>query len=231
MTPLALLLVLAGAVAAPETLPPDVQRAVVEAVRARVGADADVVVEAAGPVGAWPGGRAVVDAELPPGASTRAPLRVYVRATVDGPAGPQITRVASFAVDVRVAVRHFHTTRVVRRGAMLEAGDLAEVRHVLAPGALHRPPGDDTLVGARVARDLPADACLLAPAVLPSPAIRAGDEVTAWLRLPGVEVRTRMVAVDAGRPGAAVRVRALESKTVMRARVVRRGEVEILDGR
>lgn len=231
MTPLALLVVLASGAVVPAALPADVQRAVVDAVRARVGADADVVVEPSGPVGAWPEGREVVDAELPPGASTRAPMRVYVRASVSGATGPQLTRVASFAVDVRVAVRHWHTTRAIRRGATVEAADLAEVRHVLAPGALQRPVDEAALVGGRAARDLAADACLVAPAVLPTTAVRAGDEVTAWLRVPGVEVRTRMVAVDAGRPGAAVRVRALDSKTVMRARVVGRGEVEILDAR
>ena len=53
------------------------------------------------------------------------------------------------------------------RGSVAEAVEgehgvaIAEVRHLLAPGALHRPPGEDTLVGARVARDLPAGACLL----------------------------------------------------------------------
>lgn len=231
MTPLALLVVLAGGAAAPEALPPDVHRAVVEAVRARVGADADVVVEPSGPVGAWPDGRVVVDAELPPGASTRAPMRIYVRASVPGAAGPTVARVAAFAVDVRVAVSHWHTTRAVRRGGILDARDLVQVRHVLAPGTLQRPAGEVLLVGSRVARDLAAGACLSTAPVLPALAVLAGDEVNAVLRLPGVEVRTRMVAVDAGKVGAAVRVRALEGKTVIRARIVGRGEVEIVDGR
>lgn len=232
MTPLALLVVLAAG-AAPEALPPEVHRAVVEAIRSRVGADAEVDVDLApdSVVAAWPAGRPVVDAELPPGASTRAPMRVYVRASVDGPSGARVARVASFAVGVRVAVTHWHTTRAVRRGAVLEPADLVPVRHVLAPGTLQRPPADQHLVGARPTRDLAADACLSTAPGLPSLAVVSGDEVTAVLRLPGVEVRTRMVAVDAGKVGAAVRVRALEGKTVIRARIVGRGEVEIVDGR
>lgn len=215
---------------APPVLPPEVQQAVALAVRARVGDDAAVVASAVTPV-PWTESRPIVDAELAPAPSTRGPVRVFVRAAVDGPGGPQVQRIATLDLTLQIELTHWHTTRAITRGAVIAAGDMRRVRHVLAPGALQRPPSEDVLLGARVARDLAADTCLLAPMVLPAPAIRAGDDVTAWLRVPGVEVRTRMIAVDAGRVGGFVRVRPLDGKTAIRARVIGRAEVEIADAR
>jgi hypothetical protein len=80
MTRLALLLGVcaAAAPAAPVTLAPATHAAVVAAVRARMGADADVQVVALGaPV---PAVAAVSDAVLEPGASIGTPLRVALRA-------------------------------------------------------------------------------------------------------------------------------------------------------
>jgi flagella basal body P-ring formation protein FlgA len=134
-------------------------------------------------------------------------------------------------VDLRVVVTHWHAAGALARGAVLTEADLVQARHVLAPGPLQRPASRGTLVGARVVRDLAADACLATAPVVAVRAVRAGEDVIAWVRQPGLEVRTTMVAVDSGAVGATIRVRPISSRKSRRARVVGRAEVEMSDAR
>lgn len=227
MTRLALLLGVcaAAAPAAPVTLAPATHAAVVAAVRARMGADADVQVVALGaPV---PAVAAVSDAVLEPGASIGTPLRVALRAPVNRGGAPVLAAVAHVSVTVDVTVDHWHTTRAVARGARLGDGDLMRVRHRLTRGALRPLPVEDEVREARAVQDLPADACLTTRVVAPTPAVTAGADVVGIVRDGGMEVRAQLVAVDSGRIGDRVRVMHPESRRTFRARVTARAEVEI----
>jgi flagella basal body P-ring formation protein FlgA len=210
-------------------LTPDVHAALVAAVRARMGDDAELVIGRVETPRVPAGG--VVDVVLAPGASTRGPIRLLLRGPVDRAGGRTVRPVASAGVELRVIVTHWHTTGAVARGAALAEEDLAAARHVLAPGPLRRPAARGALVGARVVRDLDADACLAQPPVIPVMAVRAGEDVTAWVREPGLELRTTMVAVDGGAVGSTIRVRPVSSRKSLRARVVGRAEVEMSDAR
>jgi flagella basal body P-ring formation protein FlgA len=229
LVPLALIALLAGAATAAPALTPDVEAALLAAVRARMGDDAELVIGRV--TASRPPAGGVTDVVLAPGASTRGAVRLLLRGTIDRPGARALAPLASVAVDMRVVVTHWHTTGDVSRGTALTEADLIAARHVLAPGPLQRPLARAALVGARVARDLAADACLATAPVVPVPAVRAGEDVTAWVREPGIEVRTTMVAVDGGAVGATIRVRPVTSRKSRRARVVGRAEVEMSDAR
>lgn len=215
----------AAAPAAPATLAPATHAAVVAAVRARMGADADVQVQALGLPA--PPVDAVTDAVLEPGASLGVPLRVALRAPVDRGGAQVLAAVAHVAVTIEVTVDHWHTARPVRRGARLGDGDLMRVRHRLTRGALRPWPVEDEVREARAVQDLAADACLTTRVVAPTPAVAAGAEVVGVVREGRMEVRAQLVAVDSGRIGDRVRVMHPESRRTFRARVTARAEVEI----
>lgn len=215
----------AAAPAVPVTLAPATHAAVVAAVRARMGADADVQVTAlAAPV---PAVETVVDAVLEPGAALGGPLRVALRAPVDRGGARVLAPVAHVSVVVEVRVAHWHTARPVARGARLGEGDLMRVRHVLTRGPLRPMPVDDEVQDARAVQDLAADVCLTTRHVAPTPAVAAGTDVVGVVRDGRMEVRAQLVAVDSGRIGDLVRVMHPESRRTFRARVVARAEVEI----
>lgn len=215
----------AAAPAAPVTLAPATHAAVVAAVRARMGGDADVQVTALGaPV---PAVEAVTDAVLEPGASLGGPLRVALRAPVDRGGTRMLAPVAHVSVVVEVTVAHWHTARAVTRGARLGDGDVMRVRHRLSRGPLRPFPVEDEVRGARAVQDLAADACLTTRIVAPTPAVAAGADVVGVVRDGAMEVRAQLVAVDSGRIGDLVRVMHPESRRTFRARVVARAEVEI----
>jgi flagella basal body P-ring formation protein FlgA len=223
--PLLLGALAAAAPAASVPLAPATHAAVVAAVRARMGADADVQVQALGaPV---PPVAAVADAVLEPGAALGAPLRVALRASVDRGGAKVLAPVAHVSVTIEVTVDQWHTTRAVPRGARLGDGDLTRVRHRLTRGALRPFPVEDEVREARVVQDLPADACLTTRVVAPTPAVTAGADVVGIVREGRMEARAQLVAVDSGRIGDLVRVMHPESRRTFRARVTARAEVEI----
>jgi len=205
-------------------LPSSVHDAVVAAVRARVGADAEVEVEHVDALS--PLGGAVTDAVILPGAVIGGPLGVMLRGTAQHD-GASLVPVGRATVRVRVSLSHRHTTRALGRGSRLADADLAVAHHILPRGALRAWPDVAALTDARVLRDLPEDACLTWQVVAPSPAVVAGREVSAVVRDGHVEVRATLVAVDSGTIGEVVRVTHTETRRVMRARVIGRAEVEI----
>ena len=204
-----------------------VVRAVVAAVRARMGDEAEVSVEAVREL-ALPGGM-LTDAVPAPGATLGAAARFVLRGPGAAPADPsRRLPVGYVVVALRVTSAHAHTTKALRRGVALEAADLMPARHAFATGALTRPPSLDDAVHGRVLQDLPADACLTRRVFATVPAVRAGADVVAIVRSGGIEARADLVSVDRGNPGDMVRVTNPRSRRTFRARVVSRDLVEIV---
>jgi hypothetical protein len=117
----------------------EAMRAVVAAVRARMGAGADVIVDAVHEV-SLPGGT-LTDAVPAPGAKLGGTVRFVLR----GPAGTasasaRMTPLGHASVALRVVVDHAHTARPVRRGVSLAADDVRPARHVFESGTLTPPP-------------------------------------------------------------------------------------------
>lgn len=218
-------LLLALAAPAAVSLPPAVEAAVTTAVRARVGADAEVSITAVERLQVPEGD--VIDAVIQPGATIGGPVALVLRGLVVRDGATVIAPVGRVVVRLRIVVTHFHASHAVARGSHLAANDLVEARHALPRGPLKAWPSSDVLDHGRVLQDLAADACLSARVVAPSVAVVAGRDVSAVVREGRVEVRAALVAVDSGGVGSEVRVMHPESRRTMRARVVGRAEVEI----
>lgn len=226
MTPTLLLAWLLLALpAVPETPLPAVQAAIVDALRARLGAEAEFVVadvRLAGPVTGE-----LTGAELTPGATFGRPMAFLLHGAVVRDGARVTLPIGRATATVDAVVSHWHTTHAVTRGTRLAEADLARVRHVLPRGAVKAPPAFDELVEGRALADLADDACLTNRTVAPSPAVVAGREVSAVVHVGGIEVRAALVAVDSGKVGTAVRVMHPGSRRTFRARVVGRAQVEI----
>lgn len=225
MLPLLLTGALAGAPTADPAAMSAIEAAIVEALKARLGAGATIVVTRLA-VPMPPTGE-VSDAQLAPGAMLGAPLSFVLRGPVTRGDQKVIAPVGRAVADVEAAVPHWHATHALTRGSRLTETDLARVTHTLPRGAVKALPDLDALVDGRALADLAADACLTARAVTPSPAVVAGRDVAAVVRSGGIEVRALLVAVDSGVLGAEVRVMHRDSRRTFRARVVGRAEVEI----
>ena len=218
-------LLLALAAPAAVSLPPAVEAAVTTAVRARVGADAEVSITAVERLQLPEGD--VIDAVIQPGATIGGPVALVLRGVVVRDGATVVAPVGRVVVRLRIVVTHFHASHAVARGSHLAANDLVEARHALPRGPLKAWPSSDVLDHGRVLQDLAADACLSARVVAPSVAVVAGRDVSAVVREGRVEVRAALVAVDSGGVGSEVRVMHPESRRTMRARVIGRAEVEI----
>lgn len=225
MTVWALLVALTAGSGGVASLPPAVDAAVTAAVRARVGADAEVAITAVDAFSA-PAGQ-ITDAVVQAGATIGGPVALVLRGVVVQNGATTLATVGRVVVRLRITAAHLHASRAVPRGAHLTPADLVPVRHVLPAGPLKALPSADWLDDARVLQDLAADACLTPRVVTASAAVVAGRDVSAVVREGLVEVRAALVAVDSGAVGSEVRVMHPESRRTMRARVTGRAEVEI----
>lgn len=192
--------------------------AIVAAVRARMGqalvsVDVDPletsVVPATGLVAVPdPAGRA--------GRATR-----FTLATATGRKG---TAVATVRVRALVA----RARAAIERGATLDADSLTVVEDDVHDVPLAYLPTAEELVGRRVRRAVaPGELLTLALAEVP-PAVQSGDPVTIAVTVGRVHATTVGVASGSGRVGDIVRVQRPGQRALLAARVLARGEVEVL---
>lgn len=227
MRALLVTLVIAAAASATAIGAPDtetaVREAIVSAVKARMGADADVTIESLRLPMAWT--RSAVSARPAPGARLGRSLRFALGA----PAEPSraIAWTGAADVELAVAVEHLHTRREVARGTELADQDVQTVRHVV-DGPLRPWPAADAVGRARVLRDLPSGACLSPGSVQSLPLVRAGQPVLAVARVGDVVAEASLVAADNGEMGSVIRVVNAESRRTLRARVSGAGRVEVI---
>jgi len=194
--------------------------AIVEAVRSRMGAGVEVVVEnlvVTGTVSAEML-RAVPDPDARLGTVIRFSLQSADRAT---PLGSATARISAI-------VPHLHAVLPLDRGADVTAADVAAVSHVVTAGPLRPFPGATATIGSKVLRPLASGACVSTNAIQAVQAVRVGQEVTAVAHLDGVEARAVMVAAGSGDAGAVIRVVNRQSRRALKARVVSPGIVEII---
>ncbi len=225
-------LVLAWAVALPTGLfgepaiRPRLEAAIAAAIRDRLGPDARVGVELIdlSVPSDLPGDLAAVPA---PDAKTGGPMDFTVLgAGKDG----RVHQRGRVRATVSVVVPHARATRLLSRGTVLAAADVADVTD--APGGvpLKRLPRADALVGAMVRRDVAAGEVLTLQSATPAPDVRAGEPVQAQVTMGAIVVSASLVAVDNGMTGATVRVVNRDSRRELRAKVVGRGLVEVIHG-
>ena len=202
-----------------------VEQAIVEAVRSRMGTGADVRIETLLVTGADRGdGRLIAMPE--PAARTGRPIRfVLSRRT----AGSTQSVPAGYAVaTVHVATEHARASRLIPRGESCETEAIVASRGEVEAVLLQRLPKADEIAGARAVRDVVADEVLTRSVVALRSTIRSGDVVSVGAGEDGVRVETQGVATQSGGVGDTIRVVNRESRRSLRARVTGPGKVEVI---
>jgi flagella basal body P-ring formation protein FlgA len=204
--------------AADTTVEGRVSAALVAAVRQRMGADTEVIVERLEILTA--GEITTVNATPDPGARLGGVVRFAL--TVDG------RRAGHADAQLHVVATRARASRFVPRGTTLGDGDLEDVHDEITDGPLRPLPTAADLTGCRSVRDLQAGAPIAAGSVVARLAVRTGQTVTAVMRAFGVEASASMVAADSGNPGSIIRVVNRETRRALRARIVSTEIVEII---
>jgi len=215
----ALILLGAGWPAAAETtLEERVSAAVVAAVRQKMGADAEVIVETLEIFSA--GDVSTIDAVPDPNARLGGVLRFALTA--------QGRRAGHADARLHVVALHARAARFMARGATLGDSDIVDRRDEIVEGPLRLPLSASAVSGCRVLRDIQAGAPITAASVMAKLAVRTGQTVTAVSRAFGIEVSASMVAADSGNPGSVIRVVNRDTRRALRARIISTGIVEII---
>jgi len=194
--------------------------AIVDAVRARMGADVEVVLRnlmvhsviAAATV------RAVPEPDARLGAVIHFKLQSADGATSLGTASARVTAI----------VPHLHAAQPLARGAEIGEAHVTAVAHEISAGPLRAWPGAASALGSTLSRSVATGACLSRTTIQAVFAVRTGQEVTAVASFDGVEARAVMVAAGGGDPGTVIRVVNRQSRRALKARVLSAGLVEII---
>ena len=96
---------------------------------------------------------------------------------------------------------------------------------------MRRLPSLSDVTGTKALRPLAIGDTVLESFIAGRRAIERGDEVTVVASAGAVEVTAAMVASDGGQPGDVIRVMNPDTKRFLRARIVKAGIVEVVDGR
>ena len=211
-----------------------VRHAVENAVRARMGQDIQVRIEAFG-ARTLPGGDAMTITATPePGArlgrATRFTLH-YEAAAVFGftPGQARPAKPAGYAIaTVFVSAAHVRPLRPLARGEAIEASDIENRTGDVGAVMIQRLPERDEVVGAMPLRDLMAGEVVTRSVVAARPYVQSGDLVVVRAAVEGVIVEGRAVAEQTGGQGDIVLVVNKESRRTFKARVVGPGQVEVV---
>jgi flagella basal body P-ring formation protein FlgA len=200
--------------------------AIVEAVRERLGASAEVVIDRL-----WlpnlPETASSMTAIAEPGA--RLGRAITFRLVAAGaPAGRPSIRVGSAGASLTVRVPHARLLTAVRPGVVVGAAAAAESLDVVSGVRLHRLPLSSEVAGTRVRQTLAAGTVIEEWMLEREPAVRSGDVVGVRTVVDGVEARTMAKASERGAIGAVIRLVNLQSGRSLKGRVIAKGEVEVM---
>jgi flagella basal body P-ring formation protein FlgA len=138
-------------------------------------------------------------------------------------------RIGTARATVRVRAVHVRALRLVPRGALVTAEDVAVVSGDLGPVPIRLLPVLEEVVGRRARRQIaPGEAITVASLAVP-PVVRSGDALDAVLRVGAVEVRARAIASGSGGIGDLIDVLTLGTRRSLRGRIVAPGEVEVIE--
>jgi len=198
-----------------------VQVAIEDAVAQRLGPDAIVTVQVTEVrVGEVPDGIvALPDQGTRVGASGRFTLFA---------SGSRRVRIGEATALVSVTAETIRLKRAVARGAMLDVADIEQVHQAL-DGPLTPAARLEDIIGARARRDLAPGSTVSRADVIPEPIIKSGDSVRVIVRIGGVEVSGTAIALQSGAKNEVIRLTNPASRKTLMGRVVRRGEVEVID--
>ena len=142
--------------------------------------------------------------------------------------GSRRARIGEATALVSVTAETLRLRRAVARGETLVAADFEQVHQAL-DGPLTPVARLEDVIGTRARRDLPAGSILSRADVMPEPTIKSGDSVRVIVRIGGVEVSGTAIALQSGAKNEVIRLTNPASRKTLMGRVVRRGEVEVVD--
>lgn len=154
----------------------------------------------------------------------------FTFATGPDPRGHAV-RVGEATAVVHVSGPHVWAVRPIDAGRTLTPEDIALGDGPIDGAPLRRLPTPTELIGARTLKALAAGDPVVEGVVVGVPVVRAGDRVRATIRVMGIEAAVVAVAEQNGMPDQIIRVVNPDSRRAVRARVVAKGEVEVLNGR
>lgn len=138
-------------------------------------------------------------------------------------------RIGTARATVRVRAVHVSAVRLVARGATLTADDVAVVSGDPGPVPIRLLPALEDVLDHRARRQIAPGEAITAALIVAPPAVRSGDTVDVVLRVGAVEVRARGVASGSGGIGDLIGVLTPGTTRPIRARIVSRGEVEVIE--
>jgi len=163
-----------------------------------------------------------------PTGRTGRPVR-FTFAAATGPRGHAV-RVGEATAVVHVSGPHVRAARAIDAGRTLTQEDIALGDGPIEGAPLRRLSTPIDVIGARTLRALAAGDPVVDGVVAVIPVIRAGERVRATFRSVGFEAAVVAVAEQSGQPGQLIRVVNPDTRRVIRARVVAKGEVEVFNG-
>jgi flagella basal body P-ring formation protein FlgA len=205
-----------------------VRHAVVQAVKARMGQDAEVRIDVLEFKTTPPPEGANLTATPEAGARLGRPARFSLQWLPPSGAKPSAVAGGHALATVLVDAPHLSATRDIGRGETCADGDFAEARGDVGPVLVQRLPSLADVAGARTLRPLAAGDVVTPTAVQVRPAVLSGDVVAVRASISGVTVRGQAVAQQSGSQGDIIRVVNRESRRPLRARVVGHGQVEVV---
>lgn len=204
----------------------DVRKAIVDAVRARVGSSAEVGIDDL-QFSAAPRTAERLIATPDPGARLARPARFALACLPDRP-GAVPVRVGHAVARVSVSVEHVRAARPLAPGQTLGPGDLVGTRGDVGAVPLRRLPTLDEVAGSRTLRSVEAGLVLSASSVALRRLVQSGDVVVVRVVADGLVVEGSAVATQHGSAGDTIRVVNPDTRRAMKARVTGRGEVEVI---
>ena len=213
-------------VAAGESVRSDqVEQAIAEAVRARMGEVASVDVTL-GHVRLTDNAGLELEARPAPGArlGRRTRFTLYQPAAEGGVA----QRVGYAVAEAHATIVHLRTARPIARGTVLEVDDLVQAEGDVGSVLLKPLPTLAQVLGSTAARTLTEGDLISAATIRPPTLVRSGDVVVTRVRVGSVVVTGRTTATRSGQLGDVVGLVNEESGRRLRGRVIAAGEVEVV---
>ena len=204
---------------------PAVRLAVVDAVRARLGGDAEIALDK---VKIVMDSTAEVVATPEPGAHLGRVVRFVLMPSTPSKAGATSSAVGYVLAEVRAAVRHVETARQVKRGTALGAEDLNEVVGDVGVMPMAPMPALADVLGSRAAGDLREGQIITAAMLKSQPLVRSGDVVRTRVVVGRVEVYGRAVAQQSGQRNDRIKLINPDSRKSLTGLITAAGEVVIV---
>lgn len=201
-----------------------VQRAIVVAVQARMGGEAEVTVVGLEVTDL----RALRSLRAVPEPGARIGERMHFRLVGADERGGRAEAAGRAEAFVRVDVEHVRARALVERGRELRDEDVEASRVELGILPLRRLPRRAEVVGARALVNLAPGEVVASHSVSSRPAVKSGQVVRALARVGDLEASAALTAVQDGVEGAVIRVVNKESRRELRAKVLEPGVVEVM---